>query len=145
MKVRGVFLQMKCIFSGSRYFPSLLIRSILGALEKLFRFEGPYSFSVLINEAVRLRPYASFGPYSVGFMPPCQLNFLTNIPEQNPYAGGGPVIGKALIVCPVTLVNVSTSLTTFIFLARFLPKFRTGKQNFINGESRTLYIRLHWY
>lgn len=27
--------------------------------------------------------------------------------EQNPYAGIGPVIGKVLIVCPVTLVNVS--------------------------------------
>jgi hypothetical protein len=26
--------------------------------------------------------------------------------EQNPYIGAGPVIGKALIVCPVSLVNV---------------------------------------
>ncbi|KIM91969.1 hypothetical protein PILCRDRAFT_809966 [Piloderma croceum F 1598] len=25
--------------------------------------------------------------------------------KQNPYAGGGPVIGKVLVVCPVTLVN----------------------------------------
>jgi hypothetical protein len=30
--------------------------------------------------------------------------------EQNPYVGGGPVIGKVLIVCPVTLVNVRMSL-----------------------------------
>lgn len=27
--------------------------------------------------------------------------------EQNPYAGVGPVVGKVLIVCPVSLVNVS--------------------------------------
>lgn len=26
--------------------------------------------------------------------------------EQNPYAGAGPVVGKILIVCPVSLVNV---------------------------------------
>ena len=32
--------------------------------------------------------------------------FLTLYTEQNPYAGGGPVVGKVLIVCPVTLVNV---------------------------------------
>jgi hypothetical protein len=29
------------------------------------------------------------------------------VKEQNPYIGAGPVIGKALIVCPVSLVNVS--------------------------------------
>ena len=27
--------------------------------------------------------------------------------EQTPYAGGGPTIGKALIVCPVSLISVS--------------------------------------
>ena len=26
--------------------------------------------------------------------------------EQNPYAGAGPIVGKVLIVCPVTLINV---------------------------------------
>lgn len=28
------------------------------------------------------------------------------IAEQNPYVGAGPVTGKVLIVCPVTLINV---------------------------------------
>ncbi len=27
--------------------------------------------------------------------------------EQNPYWGIGPTVGKVLIVCPVTLINVS--------------------------------------
>jgi DNA repair and recombination protein RAD54B len=44
------------------------------------------------------------------------------IPEQNPYAGGGPVIGKALIVCPVTLVNVCMSFLSFAFLVHFSSK-----------------------
>jgi hypothetical protein len=39
-------------------------------------------------------------------------NFAT---EQNPYAGVGPVIGKALIVCPVSLVNVRDSQRLFLF------------------------------
>lgn len=30
--------------------------------------------------------------------------------EQNPYAGPLPVVQKVLIVCPVSLVNVSSSL-----------------------------------
>ena len=28
--------------------------------------------------------------------------------EQNPYANIGPVVGKVMIVCPVSLINVST-------------------------------------
>ena len=32
---------------------------------------------------------------------------IVYLSEQNPYAGAGPVTGKVLIVCPVTLINVS--------------------------------------
>lgn len=30
----------------------------------------------------------------------------TRLLEQNPYAGIGPTVGKVLIVCPVSLINV---------------------------------------
>jgi hypothetical protein len=34
---------------------------------------------------------------------------LIRFSEQNPYVGAGPVVGKILIVCPVSLVNVRIS------------------------------------
>lgn len=35
------------------------------------------------------------------------LSSLTSTPlEQNPYIDRGPIVGKVLIVCPVTLINV---------------------------------------
>lgn len=37
--------------------------------------------------------------------------------EQNPYVGGGPTVGKVLIVCPVTLISVSKA-TISIHLLR---------------------------
>ena len=36
------------------------------------------------------------------------LSFNT-LAEQNPYAGLGPVVGKVMIVCPVSLINVGAS------------------------------------
>ena len=39
-------------------------------------------------------------------------SYLTIVPyflEQNPYAGLGPIVGKVMIVCPVSLINVRMS------------------------------------
>ncbi|KAF7315296.1 hypothetical protein MIND_00044100 [Mycena indigotica] len=33
------------------------------------------------------------------------ISLIWTLLKQNPYAGAGPVVGKALIVCPVTLIN----------------------------------------
>lgn len=39
--------------------------------------------------------------------------------EQNPYAGPLPVVQKVLIVCPVSLVNVSPSLNDIVYYRSF--------------------------
>jgi len=39
--------------------------------------------------------------------------------EQNPYAGPLPVVQKVLIVCPVSLVNVSPSLNDIVHYRSF--------------------------
>ncbi|KAJ7048171.1 P-loop containing nucleoside triphosphate hydrolase protein [Mycena amicta] len=33
------------------------------------------------------------------------ISLIWTLLKQNPYAGGGPVVGKVLVVCPVTLIN----------------------------------------
>ena len=40
--------------------------------------------------------------------------------EQNPYSGKGPIIGRALIVCPVSLINVSWKNPSFPTLLLFI-------------------------
>lgn len=39
----------------------------------------------------------------------------SRVPEQNPYFGAGQVVGKALIVCPVSLVNVREPLLECVY------------------------------
>ncbi|KAG6906213.1 hypothetical protein DXG01_015152, partial [Tephrocybe rancida] len=51
--------------------------------------------------------------------------------EQNPYATSTPVVEKVLIVCPVSLVNVSVFLA--IVYIEVLKQFRIGKRSFTNG------------
>lgn len=46
------------------------------------------------------------------------------ITEQNPYSGAGPVTGKVLIVCPVTLINVGglRGMFDLILILVFAPE-----------------------
>lgn len=55
---------------------------------------------------------------------------------QNPYAGAGPIVGKVLIVCPVTLITVRVDVDS-VLAARFsfVSRGRTGKMSFISGRS----------
>jgi len=67
-------------------------------------------------------------------------NLLFNLAsaEQNPYSGKGPIIGRALIVCPVSLINVGwknlSPCSSFIQnIQRFSSLCRTGKPSSTNG------------
>ena len=53
---------------------------------------------------------------------------------QNPYAGAGPIVGKVLIVCPVTLITVRMN-SVLVARFSFISRGRTGKMNFISGRS----------
>jgi hypothetical protein len=48
--------------------------------------------------------------------------------EQNPYAGAKPVIGKAMIVCPVSLVNVCE--TTLLLCGCLILSLQNWKVEF---------------
>lgn len=39
--------------------------------------------------------------------------FNLTLVEQNPHSGKGPTIGRALIVCPVSLINVGWKVLSF--------------------------------
>jgi SNF2 family DNA or RNA helicase len=56
---------------------------------------------------------------------------ISPVAEQNPYGGtsAGGVIGKALIVCPVTLVNVGGSALLCVGVLVDLP-FQNWKNEF---------------
>ena len=51
----------------------------------------------------------------------CSRGFAEYVLEQNIYANIGPVVGKVMIVCPVTLINVRVS--TFDVAAADLSHF----------------------
>jgi len=63
-------------------------------------------------------------------MLPVCLCIISNVPEQNPYGNQGPVIGKAMVVCPVSLVEVSLPH----FSLRLSHSDRIGERNSTNGE-----------
>lgn len=80
----------------------------------IFRFQGsgenPSGLFVRLMLSLLARtlyrPLFLCGHSSVSSPPPICVTLSKLVTEQNPYVGAGPVIGKALIVCPVSLVNV---------------------------------------
>jgi DNA repair and recombination protein RAD54B len=58
---------------------------------------------------------------------------LIRFSEQNPYVGAGPVVGKILIVCPVSLVNVRISNIFDHHRPLMFSVVRTGRTSSGNG------------
>ena len=56
--------------------------------------------------------------------------------EQNPYSGKGPTIGRALIVCPVSLINVSWKILSFLIHAPLSFRISNISHAFAELESR---------
>lgn len=60
--------------------------------------------------------------------------------EQTPFFDGQPIIQQAVIVCPVTLVKVSSLVSAYADKSWTCPlssSTRTGKRNSINGSAKT--------
>ncbi|PIL37156.1 hypothetical protein GSI_00848 [Ganoderma sinense ZZ0214-1] len=66
---------------------------------------NPDASDAVVMKAPSKEHQAKFNKKNLPVVPVVTITLVWTLLKQNPYAGAGSVIGKVLIVCPVTLIN----------------------------------------
>ena len=115
---------------------------VLGGWGRRYRYAGVVQkcFFTPFNHRLHRRS-PLFGLCSVcAFYIPAYFSTQTVI-EQNPYSGIGPIVGKILIVCPVTLISVCN---TFFHIQHLSESLGFEPQNWKNEFHKWWIYPISW-
>jgi len=115
MRAKGASSLMKCTYSYCLAMNYLVDSQTLGDLEKPFRFVC--SIDIISTCDTCYRQLRLSGRFLVSSTSKFCEPVSNEQKEQNPYAGIGPAVGKVLIVCPVSLVNVRSHMWSFVAIS----------------------------